>query len=109
MIRSLPEQLFNGNMAAPAVLHSLLWLQMVLHSPHLFQMVHGQSFAMSIFFETSWTWTVVLALTAFSGDDLRCWLPPAPEKHFAPDRRRSFAVFAGAAYTGFLFARRLQR
>ena len=27
----------DGNMAAPAVLHSLLWLQMVLHSSHLFQ------------------------------------------------------------------------
>ena len=29
----------DGNMAAPAVLHSLLWLQVVLHSPHAFQEV----------------------------------------------------------------------
>ena len=29
----------DGDMAAPAVLHSLLWLQMVLHSSHLFQVV----------------------------------------------------------------------
>ena len=29
----------DGDMAAPAVLHSLLWLQMMLHSSHLLQVV----------------------------------------------------------------------
>ena len=29
----------DGNVAAPAVLHSVLWRQMVLHSPHLCQVV----------------------------------------------------------------------
>ena len=29
----------DGNMAAPAVLHSLLWLQIALHSRHPFQVV----------------------------------------------------------------------